>query len=62
MTSGIFVYVPDVVAHHDRAAAAGARIDQGVADHGYGQTYTVRDLDGQIWFFSQAPGAENATS
>jgi PhnB protein len=55
LSVGIFVYVPDVAAHHDRAKAAGAQIDQNLADHGYGLTYTVRDLEGQLWFFTQAP-------
>jgi uncharacterized glyoxalase superfamily protein PhnB len=53
-TVGIFVYVPDVQAHHDHAAAAGAEIGQPLADHGYGLTYTVHDLAGHPWFFTQA--------
>ncbi len=53
VTQGVFVYVPDVKAHFARAEAAGAVIDGPLADHGYGLTYTVRDLDGHPWFFTQ---------
>ncbi|GLS42091.1 VOC family protein [Methylobacterium brachythecii] len=53
-TAGIFVYVPDVRAHHARAEAAGAEISQPLADHGYGLTYTVWDLDQHPWYFTQA--------
>ena len=54
-TCGIFVYVTDVDGHCARAEAAGAEIVQPLADHGYGRTYTARDLDGHPWFFTQAP-------
>ena len=54
LNAGVFVYLSDVIAHHDRAEAAGARIDMPPADHGYGLTYTVRDLEGHVWFFTQA--------
>ncbi len=53
LSSGVFVYVPDVTAHYHHAEAAGAQIDQPLADHGYGQTYTVRDLEGHLWYFTQ---------
>lgn len=53
-TAGIFVYVRDVRAHHATAEASGAEITQPLADHGYGLTYTVHDLDGHPWFFTQA--------
>lgn len=56
VTQGVFVYVPDVRAHFDRAQAAGAQITEPLADHGYGLTYTARDLDGHPWFFTQAQG------
>lgn len=54
-TQGIFVYVPDVAAHHARAVQAGAAVEAAPVDHGYGLTYTVRDLDGHPWFFTQSP-------
>ena len=53
-SSDIFVYLSDVAAHYRRAEGAGAGIDQLLADHGYGQTYTVRDLEGHVWFFTQS--------
>lgn len=55
VTCGIFVYVPDVRGVFARAEAAGATIEQPLADHGYGLTCTIRDLDGHPWFFTQAP-------
>lgn len=54
-SQGVFVYTDDVVAHCAQAKAAGAEIEQDPADHGYGLTYTVRDLDGHPWFFTQSP-------
>lgn len=54
-SQGVFVYVADVAAHCARARAAGARIEQDLADHGYGLTYTARDLDGHPWYFTQSP-------
>lgn len=52
-SQGVFVYVPDVRAHLSRAEAAGARISQPLANHGYGLTYTAYDPDGHPWFFTQ---------
>ena len=54
-TQGVFVYLKGVDAHFARAEAAGAEIVQGLADHGYGRTYTARDLDGHPWYFTEAP-------
>ena len=54
-TQGVFVYLKGVDAHFERAKAAGAEIVQEIADHGYGRTYTVRDLDGHPWYFTEAP-------
>jgi uncharacterized glyoxalase superfamily protein PhnB len=51
-TMGIFVYLADVDAHHERACAAGAEIVQPPHDEEWGRTYTVRDLDGHPWFFT----------
>lgn len=55
-TAGVFVYLPDVDAHHDRARAAGAEIVHPPIDQEYGRTYTARDLDGHPWFFTTPPG------
>lgn len=55
-SQGVFVYVPDVRAHVSRAEAAGARIPQALADHGYGLTYTAYDPEGHPWFFTQEQG------
>jgi uncharacterized glyoxalase superfamily protein PhnB len=55
-TMGVFIYMDDDVdAHHARAKAAGAEIEQGPHDQPYGRTYTVRDLDGHPWFFTTPP-------
>lgn len=54
-TQGVFVYLEGVDAHFERAKAAGAEIVDGLADHGYGRTYTARDLDGHPWYFTEAP-------
>ena len=56
-TMGVFIYLPDVDAHHARAAAAGAEIAQPPHDESYGRTYTAHDLDGHPWFFATAPAA-----
>ena len=57
-TMGVFIYLADVDAHHERAKAAGAEIVQPPHDESYGRTYTVRDLDGHPWFFTTAPGRQ----
>lgn len=54
-TMGVFIYMDDVDAHHARAAAAGAEIEQAPHDQPYGRTYTARDLDGHPWFFTTRP-------
>jgi uncharacterized glyoxalase superfamily protein PhnB len=54
-TVGVFVYLANVDAHHERAKAAGAEIVQPPYDEPYGRTYTVRDLDGHPWFFTTPP-------
>jgi PhnB protein len=54
-TMGIFVYIADVDAHHERALAAGAEIVHPPEDTEWGRTYTVRDLDGHPWFFTTPP-------
>jgi PhnB protein len=56
-TQGIFVYLPDVDAHHALARDAGAEIVQPPHDEEYGRTYTVRDLGGHPWFFTTPPAS-----
>ena len=56
-TQGVFIYLAEVDAHHERARAAGAEILQAPHDVEYGRTYMCRDLDGHPWFFT-APPAE----
>jgi PhnB protein len=55
-TMGIFIYLPDVDAHYERARDAGAEIVQVPYDEPYGRSYTARDLDGHPWFFTTPPG------
>jgi len=51
--SGLFLYVPDVDAHYERARAAGALIDSQPVDQPYGQReYGARDLEGHRWWFA----------
>jgi len=55
MTHGVMVRVEDVDAHHERARAAGGRIVDGPRDFMYGERqYTVEDLAGHRWTFSQS--------
>ena len=51
----VMVKVDDVDAHHEHARACGARILSAPADHSYGERqYSVADLDGHEWTFTQA--------
>jgi uncharacterized glyoxalase superfamily protein PhnB len=51
----VLVRVESVDQHHGRARAAGAEILREPADHPYGERqYTVRDLAGHSWTFSQS--------
>jgi uncharacterized glyoxalase superfamily protein PhnB len=52
-TAALCVWVKDVDAHYQRALAAGAEVVRPVADTHYGsREYGVRDLEKQLWFFS----------
>lgn len=53
------VRVDDPDAHCARALAAGAQLERGLHDEDYGSRgYTVRDLEGQSWYFgTYLPGA-----
>jgi len=49
---GIYVYVEDVDAHHERARAAGAEIVRELAETDYGsREYSARDPEGHSWSF-----------
>ena len=50
---GDVVYVDDVDAHHQRAKAAGAAVQEEPADRPYGdRSYSAHDPEGQLWYFS----------
>ncbi|WP_336209978.1 VOC family protein [Nonomuraea sp. LPB2021202275-12-8] len=49
---GVYIAVDDPDAHHDRAAAAGARITMALVDQPYGsREYACEDPEGNAWFF-----------
>jgi len=49
---GIYVYVEDVQAHHDRAKAAGAEIVRSLQVTDYDSwEYSVHDPEGHLWSF-----------
>jgi uncharacterized glyoxalase superfamily protein PhnB len=58
-TQNMMVYVDDVEAHCRRARAAGARIEQEIAVHDYGEeywadrSYGCEDLGGHHWWFTE---------
>jgi len=54
-THSVLVRVEDAEAHHERAAAAGARVLSPPTDYEYGERqYTAEDLGGHRWTFSQS--------
>ncbi|MFF4625918.1 VOC family protein [Streptomyces griseorubiginosus] len=51
-TTGVYVVVDDVDAHHRRAVEHGAEILMPPTDQDYGsRDYMARDLEGNIWSF-----------
>jgi uncharacterized glyoxalase superfamily protein PhnB len=51
---GHFVEVDDVEAHHERAAAAGAKVIRPLEEPGIGfRIYTAEDPEGHRWMFGQ---------
>ena len=53
-TSSLLVRVDDINSHYEQAKQAGARIVSPPADYPYGERqYTVEDLGGHRWTFSQ---------
>jgi uncharacterized glyoxalase superfamily protein PhnB len=54
-THSILVRVDELDSHHERARQAGARIIRPPADYPFGERqYTVEDLGGHVWTFSQS--------
>jgi PhnB protein len=52
-TCSIYVYVDDVDAHYAAARAAGATIEQELADQWYGdRQYGAVDPEGHVWYFA----------
>jgi uncharacterized glyoxalase superfamily protein PhnB len=52
--SSVYVFVPDVDAHCQRARAAGATIVEGPADQPFGdRLYLAKDPEGHEWYFAQ---------
>ena len=53
-TGSVYVYVPDVDAHHARAVAAGSTLLEEPHDEGYGdRRYGAEDPAGHRWYFAQ---------
>ncbi|MET9968102.1 VOC family protein [Streptomyces sp. NPDC006356] len=51
-TTGVYVVVADVDAHHRRAVEQGAEILMPPTDQDYGsRDYMARDLEGNVWSF-----------
>jgi uncharacterized glyoxalase superfamily protein PhnB len=59
VTQGVYMYVPDIDAHHARAKTAGAEIVYELRNTDYGsREYAARDLEGNLWSFgTYKPGA-----
>jgi uncharacterized glyoxalase superfamily protein PhnB len=52
---GMYVRVPDVDAHYQRAKAAGAAVQGEPTDQAYGERlYGAIDLEGHQWWFAQS--------
>ncbi len=48
----LYVYVPDIEAHYERARAAGAEIIRVLAETDYGSfEFSALDLEGNLWSF-----------
>ncbi|WP_156724321.1 VOC family protein [Streptomyces apocyni] len=51
-TTGVFVHVDDVDAHHQHAVEQGAEILMPPTDQDYGaRDYMARDVEGNVWSF-----------
>ena len=61
VTQALYVYVPDVEAHFDRARLAGVEITTPPQDTGFSREYHARDPEGHIWTFgTYLPNADAA--
>jgi uncharacterized glyoxalase superfamily protein PhnB len=55
LTHAVMVRVEDVDKHFERTQRFGARIIRSPADYPYGERqYTVEDLGGHVWTFSES--------
>ncbi|HEY6567346.1 MAG TPA: VOC family protein [Actinomycetota bacterium] len=54
IVNGVNIKVDDVMAHCERARAAGATILREPKDEPYGRLYNAADLEGHRWMFMQA--------
>ncbi len=53
-TQSLYVFVPDIDAHYQRAKAAGAEIVRDLETQHYGdRTYGCLDCEGHPWYFGQ---------
>ncbi|WP_284380465.1 VOC family protein [Litoribrevibacter albus] len=58
---GIYLYIPDIESHFERAQSCGATILSELIDTFWGdQIYTAKDLDGYLWTFAQKISDPNA--
>ncbi len=54
LTQTLYVYVPEVDAHYQKAKDLGVTIVQQLQDQDYGdRTYGAEDLEGHTWYFAQ---------
>jgi uncharacterized glyoxalase superfamily protein PhnB len=52
VTLSLYIYLPDMDAHYDRARAAGAEIVVELRSTEFGsREYTARDPEGHVWHF-----------
>lgn len=60
VVDGVLVYVSDLRAHYDRAAARGARLLSEIEDNdAVGQRqYRVEDIEGHRWMFAEPIGGQ----
>jgi uncharacterized glyoxalase superfamily protein PhnB len=64
VNQSVYVYLPEVDSHYQRARAAGAEVVRELHGTDYGsREYGVRDLEGNLWSFgTYLPGDETAGS
>jgi uncharacterized glyoxalase superfamily protein PhnB len=52
VSMSLYIYIPDIDAHHERARDAGAEMVIDLKDTEYGSCeYTARDPEGNLWHF-----------